>query len=232
MEKRLSAANDLRESEKYSESIEAYTKCLIDLVDTRDYVGLVHCLGGQSLIYKNLITKNDSPIYHYFTVAYAKEALEVGEQNKDSLDGRTLSIAYSGYGDALIINDEHAEALTYFEKAIAVTTADIPEKARLEAHIGKLMYHLGEKEKGLAKLNHALDDIRTGDLDTHAIRVWETGVLNDLAKIYVLENQKDKGLSLAEQSLQIARDHHLSVRIREAEGLVKIITSDRGVLSI
>ena len=55
MEKRLSEANDLREAEKYGDSAKAYTERLIDLIKNGDQTGLIHCLGGQSLIYKILI---------------------------------------------------------------------------------------------------------------------------------------------------------------------------------
>ena len=232
MEKRLLDANDLREAEKYGDSAKAYTECLIDLVDTNDYQGLIHCLGGQSLIYKNLLSTNDSPIYHYLTVSYAKEALQVGESHKETLDGRTLAIAYSSYGNALIVNGEYSEALSYFEKSLAVTTADVPEKGRLKAHIGGLLYKLGEKDKGKALIEQALAEIRSGDLNAYAIRVWETGALNCLAKIYLQEENKEKALSIAKESFAIAESHNLSIRKREVENIISQISSDKKNLSL
>ncbi len=225
MEQRLAAANDLREAERYGDSVKAYTECLIDLVDTNDSAGLIHCLGGQSLVYKNLLTKNNSPVYHYFVMSLAKEALEVAEAHKADLDGRTISIAYSLYGDALLDSGELQEALSYFERSLAVSTAGIPEKGRLRAHIGGLKYLLGEKELGISTIESALADIRTGDMDTHAIRVWETGALNGLAKIYALEGDKDKAMKLTDEALKIAIYHNLSIRKRETEKIISKLQS-------
>jgi len=223
MEKRLAVANDLREAEKYGESAKAYTECLIDLVRSDDPVGLIHCLGGQSLIYKNLLTTIDSPVYHYFVVSFAKEALEIAEAHKEKLDGRTISIAYSVYGDALLTNGETGEALPYFEKSLAVSTAEAPEKGRLKAHIGGIQYLLGEKQKGIATINEALADIRTGDMKNSIIRTWETGALNGLAKIYALEGKKDMALDHADQSLKISVYHNLPIRKRQAEKIIEKI---------
>lgn len=225
MEQRLVVANDLRESEKYGDASKAYTECLVDLVDTNDYAGLIHCLDGQSLIYKNLLTKNNSPVYHFLTVSFAQEALEIAEANKVKLDGRIISIAYSTYGDALLGNGEHQEALGYFEKALAVSTADIPEKGRLKAHIGGIKYLLGEKKGGIATIEEALADIRTGDMSTYAIRVWETGALNALSKIFALEGDSKKALDLVDEALKIATYHNLSIRKRESEKILKKINS-------
>lgn len=225
MEKRLTEANDLREAERFGDSIKAYTECLVDLVDTSDHTGLIHCLGGQSLIYKNLLITNNSPIYHYFLVAFAKEAYEVGEANKEHLDGRTLSIASSVYADALLANGEVSEALPHFEKALAVSTAGIPEKGRLKAHIGGIQYLLGDKQIGLSNLHEGLADIRTGDLDDFAIRVWETGCLNTLAKIHALEGEKEKALELINESLKIATEHNLPLRKKEASKIIEKINN-------
>ncbi len=225
MEKRLSEANDLRESEHFSESLKSYTDCLIDLVNTKDFTGLIHCLGGQSLIYKNLLTRNNSPVYHHFVMSLAEETLEVAEANKDSLDARTLSIAYSIYGDAMIDSGEISEALSYFEKSFAVSTAGLPEKGRLKAHMGMLKYMLGDKKDGISTVESALKDIRTGEMDTYAVRVWETGALNGLAKIYAKEGDKAKALEIADESLNIATSHNLSIRKREVEIIIDKINS-------
>jgi tetratricopeptide (TPR) repeat protein len=232
MEKRLATANDLREAEKYGESAKTYTECLIDLIRSDDPVGLIHCLGGQSLIYKNLLTTIDSPVYHYLLVSFAKEALEIAKAHKENLDGRTISIAFSVYGDALLVNGAPGEALPYFEKSLAVSTAGTPEKGRLKAHIGGIQYLLGEKQKGISTINEALADIRTGEMNSSAVRTWETGVLNNLAKIYALEGKKDMALDHVNQSLKISVNHNLPIRKREAEKIIEKISFGRTDFSI
>jgi len=232
MEKRLSEANDLREAEKYGDSAKAYTECLIDLIKNGDQTGLIHCLGGQSLIYKILIRSNNSPIYRQLTLSFAKGALDVAESNLINLDGRVVAIAYRCYGDALLMDDKPQVALPYFEKAFSITTAGIPEKGNLKAHIGSIKYLLGEKELGKNIIEEALDDIRTGDPSVGAYRTWETGCLNGLAKIYAIENNPDKATDTIKLSLDIATDHNLPIRKREAEEILEKISSGKIDFSI
>lgn len=232
MEQRLLAANELRESERFGDSAKAYTECYIDLIDTNDFAGLIHCLDGQSLIYKNLLVKNNSPINHYFVVSYAKEALDLAESNQDKIDGRTLSIAYSSYGDAILSNGEMQEALPYFEKALAITTADVPEKGRLRAHIGGIQYMLGDRTTGIATIESALSDIRTGDMDNSTIRTWETGAMNGLAMIYAKEGNQQKALELANEALKISIYHNLPIRKRQLEQTIQRINSGQTDFSI
>jgi|WetSurMetagenome_2_1015567.scaffolds.fasta_scaffold460312_2 tetratricopeptide (TPR) repeat protein len=224
IEEKLSQANDLRESEQYSESAKLYTECLLELVQTGDPEGLIHCLGGQSLIYKILLRQIDTPIYRHLTQAFAKEAFDIAEQNQQ-LHGRVLSIAYSSYADSLLMGEKFAEALHLFEKSLSVSTADVPEKGRLKSHIGGIKYILGDKEVGIDLIKEALADIRTGDMSAYAIRVWETGALNGLAKIYAKEDNLDEAKKLAEESLQIATEHNLSIRKREVEEIISKLSS-------
>lgn len=231
MEERLSHANDLREKEQYGDSSKEYTQCLIDLVSQNDPVGLIHCLGGQSLIYKNLLTVKDSPLYRQLVLHFAKEGLTVADQNP-TLDGKILAVAYRCFGDALAVNRDFSGALPYFEKALDITTVGLPEKGYLKTHIGGLQYQLGEKEKGLATIDQGLADIRTGDMNAYAIRVWETGALNGLSKIYALEGQKEKALGLINESLKISTDHNLSIRKREAEEILDKISNDKTDYSV
>src|SRR5258706_14422172 len=114
MEERLSKANDFREKEQFGEAAKEYTNCLPDLLSTNDFDGLIHCLCGQSLIYKILARKESYSIYRHLTLSFAKEALSIADQHKEKLDGRTISIAYSSYGDALLMDHQIKEALPYF----------------------------------------------------------------------------------------------------------------------
>ncbi len=232
MEKRLSEANDLREAEKYGEAAKLYTDCLLDLVTANDQAGLIHCLGGQSLIYKILSRQNQNQTYKNLTISFASEAYRIGVHNADKLDGRVLSIAYSSYGDALLMDGKVSESLPLFEKALSVSTADLPEKGRLKAHIGGIKYLLGEKELGKSLIGEALSEIRTGDLNAYAIRVWETGALNGLSKIYALEGQKEKALEIASESLKISIEHQLSIRKKEAEEILQKINANSTDFSI
>lgn len=232
MEKRLAVANDLRESENYGESAKAYTDCLIDLVEENDPTGLIHCLGGQSLIYKNLLTVTDSPLYRGLTLSFAKIGLDLAEQNLANLDGRILSIAYSCYADALLTNDQAKDALGYFEKSLAVSPAEIPEKSRLKAHIAGINYFLGNKELGQEMMHESLAEVRTGDLENSTIRTWETGILNGLAMLYAKENKPDQALSYAHESQSIAEKYSLPIRKRQIEDIIKKITSGQTNFSI
>lgn len=232
MEQRLIAANDLREAERFGDSAKAYTECYIDLLDTNDFTGLIHCLDGQSLIYKNLLVRNNSPINHYLVVAFAKEALDLADANQDKIDGRTLSIAYSSYGDAILANGEIQEALPYFEKALAVTTAEVPEKGRLKAHIGGIQYMLGDRSGGISTIENALSEIRSGDMDNATIRTWETGAMNGLAQIYAKEGNQQKALELANDALKISIYHNLPIRKRQLEQTVQQINSGQTDFSL
>lgn len=224
MEQKLVQANTLREQEQFSESAKLYTECLQELIKINDSEGLIHCLSGQSFIYKIIIRSNNNPIYHHLAQAFAKEAFDIAEQNQD-LNGRVRSIAFSSYADTLLIDEKYSAALPLFEKSLAISTADIPEKGRLKAHIGMLKHILGEKEVGITLIKEGLSDIRTGDLSTYAIRVWETGALNSLAKIFAKEGNVAEAKKIAEESLQIATDHNLSIRKREVEDILEKISS-------
>lgn len=219
IEQKLESANNLRESENYGESVKLYTECLIELLKTNDSEGLIHCLSGQSLIYKIQARQNNLPIYRHLTIAFAKESFAIAEENQD-LDGRVLSIAYSSYADALLMDENFAASLPIFEKSLSVSTAAIPEKGRLKAHIGIIKYVLGDKEEGITLIKEALIDIRTGDLFTYPIRVWETGALNGFAKIMAKEGNLDEAKKLANESLRIATEHNLSIRKREVEEII------------
>jgi len=232
LEEMLSKANTEREAENFSESAKIYTECLQKAADTNDSEALIHCLGGQSLIYKILTRKDNNPIYRHLTLAFAKEAYEIGEREKDVIDGRTLSIAYSSYADALLMDGQIKESLPFFEKSLAVSTAEIPEKGRLKAHIGGVKFLLGEKNKGAALITEALTDIRTGDMNSYNIRVWETGCLNGLAKGEMIEGHKEKALSIIDESLKISVDHNLPIRKREAEEIKEKILADKTDFSL
>lgn len=219
MEERLSKANQLREEEKFSESISEYTKIMVDLIDTSDWQGLIHCLGGQALIYKILSGKNSSAIYNGLLLSFAREAYEVAEQYKDELDGYSLAIAYRVYGDALHTVGESENALVQFQNALSVTTADIPERGMLKSHIGDIKYILGEKEVAVSLLLEAIAEIRTGDQSAYNILVWETGALNKLANIYAKEGDFTKALSYIQESLRICNDNVLPIREKETQKL-------------
>ena len=231
IEHKLSKANDLRESENYGESAKLYTECLIELLKKSDPEGLIHCLSGQSLIYKIQARQNSLPVYRHLAIAFAKESFAIAEKNQN-LDGRVLSTAYSSYADALLMDENFAESLPIFEKSLSVSTAAVPEKGRLKAHIGSVKYILGDKEEGISLIKEALTDIRTGDLSTYPIRVWETGALNVLAKIMAKEANLDEAKKLASESLQIATEHNLSIRKREVEEIIAKLSSGKTDFSI
>jgi tetratricopeptide (TPR) repeat protein len=232
IEKKLSQANTLREEEKYSESAKLYTDCLIELIPSGDPGQLIHCLAGQSLIYKILTRKDSNHIYQNLTIAFGKEAYEVGEANKDHLDGITLSTAYMAYADALLMDEKISESLPFFEKALLISTAHPSEKGRIKAHIGGVKYILGDKVYGINLIKEALADIRTGDLTTYPVRVWETGALNGLAKIMAKEGHFEEAKQFATESLQIATDHNLSIRKREVEEIISMLTSEKTNFSL
>ena len=227
MEERLSKANTLREEEKYGESAKEYTECLLELVATNDSEGLVHFLGGYSLIYKIQARRETSLVWQNLTLAYAKECYRIAKENKDKLDGRTLSIAYRSWADALLMAGRTQESLPVFEESYRVSTANLCEKGSVKAHIGGVKYLLGQKEEGKRIVLEALADIRTGDMDQYAPRVWETGCLNGLAKFYSLDGDKEAAMSYVNESIKIAKAHNLTIRLREAEEIKKKIEDGR-----
>lgn len=225
MEERLNKANDLREEEKYGESAKEYTECLLELTKINDAEGLIHALGGMSLVYKHQISKTSLSVYKNLNLAFALEGYKIAEENKETLGGYILSIAYRCYGDALLMNGKTGVSLEYFEKAFEVSTADRCERGNLKAHIGGIKYKMGEKEKGLEMVKEALVDIRTGDMNAYAPRVWETGCLNKLAIAEILANNKEEALSYVNESIKIAKEHNLAIRLREAEEILAKINS-------
>lgn len=232
MEERLSKANTLREEEKYGESAKEYTECLLELTELNDAEGLIHALGGMSLVYKLQLRKVSSPVYKNLSLAFAQEGYRIAEINKERLGGRVLSIAYRCLGDALLMNSKTVESLPLFELALSITTADKCEKGNLKAHIGEIKYILGEKEKGIEMIREALGDIRTGDMNTYAPRVWETGSLNKLAITSALEGKKEEALVTIKESLEIARAHNLTIRLREAEEILEKINKGETNFSV
>lgn len=232
MEKRLADANDLRESENYGESAKAYTDCLIDLVADNDITGLIHCLGGQSLIYKILYNETKSVIYSTLSLSFAKASYEVAEHSSDKLDGKIVAVAYRCYGGALLINGEPQEALHLFEKAIVISDPEDAERGYLNTSIGVIKYQLGESERGKQIINEALVDIRKGDTTSYHVRVWETGALIALTKIYSLEGSREKALETIQTAVDIATKYNLPIRKREAEEILKKISSGQTNFSI
>lgn len=225
MEDRLSNANSLREQERFDESAAEYTRCLIDLIDTNDWTGLIHCLGGQSLIYKILTKRHDSPIYNSLVLAFAKEAYEIAEQHKDLLDSISISTAYRVYGDALLHVGDLEGALPQFQSALDISTASYSEKGMIKNHMGLIKYILGEKQEGIDTIKEALGDIRSGDLNSYAVRVWETGALNNLSKIYSQEGDTTLALEIANEALTIAKVHKLAIREKETQKIIDQISS-------
>lgn len=225
LEEKLSKANQLRESEQFGESAKLFTECLIDYTDQQDYRGQIHSLCGQSLIYKILARKDQNQTYRELTIDFSKSALGVLESHLSQVDIHTQSIAYSSFADALLMDNQLKECLPYFEKALSISPADKPEKGRLKSHIGGVKYMLGEKQNGIELIKEGLQDIRTGDLNDYKIRVWETGALNGLAKIYAREDDMENAKKMIGDSLKIATDHHLSIRKREAEEIEQKISS-------
>jgi tetratricopeptide (TPR) repeat protein len=223
MEEKLARANDLREKEQFGESSKLYTNLLPELINNSDYVGQIHCLGGQSLIYKIMARVKKDKIYNNLAIAFAKEAYRIGTDNQNAIDGRSFSIACSSYADTLLTDHNLQEALLLFQKSLEVSTADIPEKARLKTHIGGIKYYLGDKETGINEIKNALGEIRTGDLSAYHIRVWETGCLNGLAKIFAKEGNRDEALKFANESFQITLDHKLTIRQKEVEEIISKI---------
>ena len=216
----LAKANDLREAEQFGEASKLYTDCLVELINGNDHEGLIHCLSGQSLIYKILARRHDNLVYRHLAIAFSKEAFDIAKQHKDTLDGRSLSIAYSSYADTLLEDKQYEQALPLFEESLSVSIADIPEKGRIKAHIGRVKYLLGEKETGTNLIKEGLNDIRTGDLSAYHIRVWETGAMNALVKILQYENKIDEAKKLADDSLKIATEHQLKIRKKEVEEII------------
>lgn len=225
MEERLSKANTLREEEKYGESTKIYTECLLECVKENDADGMVHALGGMSLVFKLQVARGE--LFKRLTLAYAYESYKVAEDNKEKLDGRVLSIAYRCWGDALLTDGKADDGLPYFEKALEITTADKCEKGNLKAHIGGIKYKLGQKEQGIKEIKEALEDIRTGDMTAYAPRVWETGCLSKLAVASALEGKREDALLTINESIKIAEEHNLLIRLREAVEIKEKIEQGR-----
>lgn len=232
MEERLAKANDLREQEKYGESAREYTECLLECVKANDLEGLIHSLGGLSLIYKHQIRKSKLPVYKNLTIAFAQEGYKVAEENKENLDGKILAVAYRCWGDALIMSGRLEEALPVFEEAFKVTTADICEKGYLKSHIAEIKYLLGEKEAGIQMAKEALVDIRTGNMNEYTPRVWETGCLIKLAIAYALEGKKEVAMEYIVEAEQIAKENNLSIRLKESEEIREKIEQGRTDFSL
>ena len=232
IEDKLIEANNLREKEQYGESVKLFTESLHALVPDGDSSQLIHCLSGQSLVYKILIRENNHSIYRHLTLAFAKEAYEVAKINQDKLTNNAYSTACMSFADALHMDGQTATALPFFEEALATSTADKPTNGRIKSHIGEVKYFLGEKEAGISLINESLADIRTGDLSSYPIRVWETGALNSLAKIHAREGNWEEAQKTAQESLQISTDHNLSIRKREAEDILAQISSGKTDFSL
>ncbi len=226
MEERLNKANTLREEEKYGDSAKEYTEALIDCVKTSDFEGMVHALGGMSLVMKHQIASGGE-LFRRLTLAYAYESYKVVEENGNRISPYIQSIGYRCYGDGLLMSGKVEESLTYFEKSLEISPADRCEKGNLKAHIGGIKYKLGQKDQGIAEIREALEDIRTGDMTQYAPRVWETGCLNKLAIASALEGKKQEALVTIKESVEIARTHNLTIRLREAEEILKKIEEGR-----
>lgn len=217
LSEKLTNANVLREQEKFSESAKEFTECLVQQITNQDYSGQIHSLCGQSLIYKILSRKTGNQVYKDLTLSFTNAALTVLENHQTEIDTHAQSIALSSHADSLLTNNKLNESLSYFEKAIRISPAGLPEKGRLKAHVGGVKYLLGEKQEGIKMIEDALTDIRTGNMDDYNIRVWETGALNGLAKIYAIESDTTKAQQIIEESLKISADHNLIIRKQEAE---------------
>ncbi len=223
LEERLIFANKLRDDGEFGESIKEYFSCLLDIVKDNDNVGLIHALGGISTNFKVLIRSGSSGIYKNLALAYAREVYHIAIENQEKIDRKTLSVAYKVWADALLMTGKLKESLPVFEKSYEVSDEDISKKANVKAHIGGVTYLMGQKEEGIKIIKEALDDIRTGDMSTHASRISETGCLNGLAKIYTIKSDRELALKTVNQSIQIATDYKLQVRLDEAMEILEKI---------
>ena len=64
-------------------------------------------------------------------------------------------------------------------------------------------------------------------MSQYAPRVWETGCLNKLAIASVFDGKKEEALALINESIEIAKTHNLSIRLREAEEILEKINTGR-----
>ncbi len=225
MEEQLTAAYKLMDDGKTGESIKLYFDCLLTITKDGDSVALVHALAGISTNFKILIRTNDSEIYKNLTVAYALESYKVVEENKDEIDNETMSVAYKAWADALMMDGRTKEELPVFERAYEISVKGSPTMASIKAHIGGVKYLLGQKEEGVKTIEEVLKDIRTADVENHSLRILETGCLNALAKIHAIEGNRELALRRIGDSIVVANECQLPVRLREAEEIKERIES-------
>ncbi len=225
MEEQLTAAYKLMDDGNTGESIKLYFDCLLTITKDSDPVALVHALAGISTNFKILIRTSDSKIYKNMTVAYALESYKVAEESKDKIDNETLSVAYKAWADALMMGGRTKEALSVFEQAYGVAVKGSSAMASIKAHIGGIKYLLGQKEEGIKTVEEVLKEIRMSDVDNHSIRILETGCLNGLAKIHAIEGDRESALKRIGESIVVANECHLPVRLREAEEIKERIES-------
>lgn len=225
MEEQLTAAYKLTDDGNTGESIKLYFGCLLTTTKDSDPVALVHALAGISTNFKILIRTSDSNIYKNLTVAYALESYKVAEENKDGIDNETLSVAYKSWADSLMMSGKTKEALSVFEQAYGVAVEGSSAAASIKAHIGGIKYLLGLKEEGVKIIGEVLKNLREGDMNSHSVRILETGCLNALAKIYAIEGDRELALKKIDESIVVANECHLPVRLREAEEIKKRIES-------
>ena len=216
-EEQLATAYKLMDDGNTGESIKLYFDCLLTITEDDDPVALVHILAGISTNFKILIRTSSSEIYKNLTLVYSEESYKVAERNKGRVDNETLSVSYKAWADALMMAGRTEEALPVFEQAYEVSVKGSPAMASIKAHIGGVKYLLGNKEEGIEIVERVLKDIRTGDMSNHSIRILETGCLNALAKIHAIEGRKELALKIISESIAVANERRLLVRLREAE---------------
>ena len=174
-------AEQLRESEKFSEALRLYDEVMVACIETKDYKRIVEVLQGKMLTYKHLYLNTKKDFYYLLGKGSAKTALTMAKKHK------MIGIAncYFRMGEMELAARKINEAEKYFKEAVKRKDKNEAEWGDFIYHLGEVMCELGKKKQGLRKMKRGMKhiDMFEGKMDDYVFKVWKSGVLMKIAKV-------------------------------------------------
>jgi tetratricopeptide (TPR) repeat protein len=215
IEAKLVRANDLREQEKYLDSLCLYNESLFLALDAGDDESRVHALAGMALVYtiKHTLTGQNfylSLYVHYSFLSYKSLSSAVPLALQAQIT--------SQYADSLSETGDHKQAEILFREILSLRHLGIPEIGRYRGQYATMLYRSKRYTDAVISYEQSLSEIRQGDMTAMHIRVWETGVMMHLATVYkhLADPRYDTIISQAEQ---IIASHNLTIRKQQLDQL-------------
>lgn len=134
-------SEELRETDKHIEALQAIEVAIVDYQKEKNYVGFTKALQSMVLIYKHLFFLTNDKVFAVLASQDAKASLKIAEiHNLDDV----LSSCYFRIGETENLFHNYAKSVDSFRKAIETYIGTNAEKGDYRYHLGEALYRAGK----------------------------------------------------------------------------------------